>query len=443
MTTLATTGSSPSSPAAPAVPLDADAGIATGPTVTIETPRHPRLARLLASPQVRAALAFGGGGTAFSVANLLLARELRPIDFAVFALVVAILNLSVSVSALGLDGVVLRRLLPPGLPLLRRALVNAGGVSVLVTAACALLYTLPAAVVLVLLVGIASGGPTRVAAAVHQSRRDFGRALPIAQSDNLLALLAALLVVAAPGAPAWIAIGVVTLGRTLVATAGWASLLRRPRDANADAPAWPWWHEQLAFVSIGAAGALLVQLDRLVIPKVLPLEALATFGVLAAVVGAPFRVLQLAAGYTLTPRLRATVDATARRRLIRREGAMITGILVVASAAAWLAIPLISTHVLEGRYVLGDALVLATLFAGAAKVADAFIVAIVSALGGRRTLARLGLSGWATCVLSVVAGVVGGRIGGLTGLVLGVSLGWWTRAAIAGWLVRTELRDAV
>lgn len=407
------------------------------------TARTSRVSKALRNPQLLAAFAFGGGGVAFSVANLVLARELDPIAFATFALVVAVLNLSVSISALGLDGIVIRRLLPPTPALLRRSALTALGVAAGVAAVSAVLYPLPAAILAALFLGVAAGGPWRIAAAVHQSRREFTRALPLAQSDNILVLLAALLVVVAPGAPTWIAIGVVTVGRVLVASAGWSALLRRgPRAADA-APAAPiGWGEQLSLVSIGAAGAILVQLDRLVIPKVLPLEALATFGVLAAVVGAPFRVLQLAAGYTLAPRLRATADPRARRRLIVREGAAITLVLVVASMAVWVAIPLIVEHFLEGRYRIGNVLILATLFAGAAKVADAFIVAIVSALGGERELARLGAWGWATCALSVAAGAAGARFGGLSGVVLGVSLGWWARAAAAGWLARGHVARA-
>lgn len=422
------------------------------PSELVARPQHPlpampapmvaRLQHLLRAPAMRSTLAFGFGGAAFSVANLLLARDLATADFGRFALVVAIVNLSSLTSALGLDGSVLRRLLPPSAALLRRAMLNGGLTGLVLAAGAALLYELGAVTVAALALAVSAGAPTRVAAAVHQSRHDFGRALPIAQSDNVLALLAAGAVLLAPRSAPWLgalAIAIVTLGRVIAALVAWRGLL--PRGAAGQVTL-PGWREQASFVSIAGVGAVMVQLDRLAIGRLLPLEELATFGVLAAVIGAPFRVLQNAAGYTLTPRLRTTDDPAARRRLVLREALLVGAVLLLASAAVCLALPPILRHVLEGRYVIGPALVIAALFSGAAKVADTFGVAIVSALGGERDIARLGASGWGTLLLAVAGSVAGAAFGGLTGLVLGVSAGWWARAVHAAALARAQLAPA-
>ena len=60
-----------------------------------------------------------------------------------------------------------------------------------------------------------------------------------------------------------------------------------------------------AFAGLNASGLLLIQLERLVIPHVLPLADLALYGVLGAIAGSLFRVLQMGVGFSLLPRLRA------------------------------------------------------------------------------------------------------------------------------------------
>ena len=90
---------------------------------------------------------------------------------------------------------------------------------------------------------------------------------------------------------------------------------------------------------LNAAGLVLIQLDRLVIPHVLPLQDLATYGVLAAIAGSLFRVLQMGVGYTLVPRLRVAGSVMERRRLISHEAKLVGGLVVAGSAAIWLVTP--------------------------------------------------------------------------------------------------------
>ena len=61
----------------------------------------------------------------------------------------------------------------------------------------------------------------------------------------------------------------------------------------------------LALAGLAASGLLLVQLERLVLPHLLPLSDLALYGVLGAIAGSLFRVLQMGVGFSLLPRLRA------------------------------------------------------------------------------------------------------------------------------------------
>ncbi|MCH7782336.1 tetratricopeptide repeat protein, partial [candidate division KSB1 bacterium] len=119
----------------------------------------------------------------------------------------------------------------------------------------------------------------------------------------------------------------VILGNIGIALYAWNKLFgETPRGPDRGAPFV--WGEALSYAGVNAAYGLLTQLERLTIPKVLTLDELATFAVLAAIVGSPYRMLQLGVGYTLFPRLRATTTISERRRLICREG------LIVAAAGA-------------------------------------------------------------------------------------------------------------
>src|SRR6185503_7320287 len=121
-----------------------------------------------------------------------------------------------------------------------------------------------------------------------------------------------------------------------------------------------------------ATGLILIPLDRLIIPHYLPLHDLATFGVLAAVAGSLFRVLQMGVGYSLVPRLRATESVQERRRLVAREARVVAGVVVVGSAAIAVVTPLVEHWFLQGKYHLTAALVIATIVSGVVKLFNAF-----------------------------------------------------------------------
>jgi len=199
------------------------------------------------------------------------------------------------------------------------------------------------------------------------------------------------------------------------------------------------WGEALSFAGLQASGLLLTQLDRLMIPHVLPIRDLATYGVLAAIAGSLFRVLQMGVGYSLFPRLRAAADVPARRRLIAHEARLAGGIVLVGSAFIWFVTPLIERWFLAGKYHLAGSLVLASILAGIAKILNAFGKSSVSALGDARELKLVNLMGWCSVAIAVLASVVGARWG-LAGVIYGVGLGWLVRAVGACWLTARHLR---
>ncbi len=91
--------------------------------------RSPRVRRLWRSPTLRSVAVLGLSGVGFAVANLMLARALPTTEYALFTLVVALVNVGYPLAPAGVDGVVNRLPLEAGPRLLRqilRTIVPAG-----------------------------------------------------------------------------------------------------------------------------------------------------------------------------------------------------------------------------------------------------------------------------------------------------------------------------
>jgi O-antigen/teichoic acid export membrane protein len=394
--------------------------------------------RLWYSPTLRSVVVYGASGLGFAGANLILARVLPTAEYGLFTLVIALINLSFALAPAGVDGMVNRRRLDTGPRLLRRTL-EAGiivGVGFVVVAEVAYHMTIP--LVLVVFMSTVAGGAMLVAGAQFQSEQRYGVSLSLSQSPNLFLILAALVVVASGVRAVWLPLAICTLGFVLAAVLGWWKLLRERATKPAGESSFP-WSEALSFAGLNAAGLILVQLDRLVIPHVLPIHDLATFGVLAAIAGSLFRVLSMGVGYTLVPRLRAAGSVLERRRLVAHEAGLVSAIVVGGSLAIWLLTPWIERSFLEGKYHLSGALLLAAIVSGVAKIMNSFTKSIVTALATPAELSKVNLLGWVSVALAVVAAVLGAHWG-LAGVMYGVAFGWFTRGLTAFYLTLRYLK---
>jgi O-antigen/teichoic acid export membrane protein len=347
-------------------------------------------------------------------------------EYALFTLVIAVVNLTFALAPVGVDGVVQRRPLEAGPRLLKRTLA-AGLVTGLASVVIAeFAYHLPPLLLLLVFAGTVGGGAMAVAGAHFQSEQRYGISLALTQSPNLVLILAAVLVLVTGFRDARFPLSISALGFVLAGIIGWWILFReralKPHHEN-----WFPWGEALSFAGLNAAGLLLVQLDRLIIPRVLPLHDLATFGVLAAIAGSLFRTMSLGVGYTLVPRLRAANTVIERRRLIAQEAKMVSAIIVAGSIAIWFLTPLIERWFLAGKYHLSGALIMATLFSGFAKIMNSFTKSIVTALASTSEVAIVNLLGWGSVAVAVIAAIIGARWG-LAGVIYGVGVGWLVRA---------------
>jgi O-antigen/teichoic acid export membrane protein len=396
-----------------------------------------RLRRLLKnSTALRTAVVFGLAGVGYALGNLLLARALPRAQFGVFTLFLALVQMGASLAPLGLEGQVNRRpggLVHPGRPLVTSAVVA------FVTAIIGwTLYGMNAVLAVALIISITAGGISRVAAAIFQSQLRFGSALSLSQGLAVALLGMGIFAVIAEGAEIEVLAALVAGYYVISAGVGWGVLSRQKR---AGAPAEHSVLEGLSLLGITAAALLLMQLERLLAPRLLTLEDLATFAVATTLVGSPFRMLQMGAGYTLLPRLSTAPTREARRRLVRHEAFAVTLIAGAGALAILLAAPWIARWLLAGKYELGAVLMIAALVSGTVKLGDGFATTMVWALGRPRELALLNWVSWACAVVGIVGGWIGARWG-LIGLMYGVTFAWICRGAVAATLAAKLLQAA-
>ena len=394
--------------------------------------------RYVPSTTLRSMVVYGTSGLAFAGANLLLARVLSTEHYALLTLVVALMTLGYHLAPAGLDGVVTRGRVDVGPALLRRVSMTAALVGTSVSAVAFAAYPLSTGTAALLLAGTAAGGIMLVAAARFQSNQRFTLSMAFITSPNLLLLIGALAALVMESRTATLPLAILTLGLALAAALGWMLVLTERRASVPTALAIP-WNEALALAGVAAAGMLLIQLERLVLPHILPLSDLALFGVLSAIAGSLFRLLQMAVGFTLLPRLRNATTVFERRQLIAHELRFAIVIAVVGAAAILVLTPLIERWFLAGKYHLPLSLVAAALFSGVAKIAHAFAKAAATALATPRELAFVNGAGWMSVALAIGGAVVAARWG-LAGVIYGVGLGWLAWAVMSFVLVIRHLR---
>jgi O-antigen/teichoic acid export membrane protein len=394
--------------------------------------------KLWYSPTLRSAVVYGASGVGFSGANLILARVLPTAEYGLFTLAIAIINLAYSLAPAGVDGIVNRHQVDTGPYLLRRtvsaSLLVAAGFVVIARVS----YHMPLSILVMLLVSTVAGGVMTVAAAQFQSERRYGISLSVFQSPNLVMLVAALAVIATHGQQAWLPLFICTLGFIVAAIFGWWVLFRERAIKQFPVTRFA-WGEALSFAGLNAAGLVLIQLDRLIIPHVLPLEDLATYGVLAAIAGSLFRVLQMGVGYTLVPRLRAAASIPERRHLIFHEAKLVGAMVLAGSVGIWIVTPWVERLLLQDKYHLAGPLLLAAIISGIAKIMNSFTKSTVTALATQAELSMVNVLGWASVAVAIPAAVFGARWG-LAGVIYGVGFGWLLRALTAFYVTLRHLK---
>lgn len=376
---------------------------------------------LIRSKSVGASLGFAFAGAAFTFGNLLLARELPPAEFGQLSLAIAVYNVCIWLAPLGIDQVLLRRRLHPDLRLFLRVFASCGAVAAVVVLATLAIYAPPMAEALLLGAAILGGGLTMAAGMGLRRHGWTVLALGTTNAGSWSLMIAGMLgfVMALSSAVA----PMIVLAAVCAAAAAlsWGTFVRHCRLAAGEQDIVP-PGEALSLTIAASAGALLVQVERLVIPYVLDYEALATFAVIASVAIFPFRLLRSGSGFALTPRLRTASDRSARFALMASEGkALVTTLLIAAVLVIALA-PSVAWMFTGGRYQLERLLILAACFNGGAKLFESLPHSAVVACGTAAEIRRLSWMSW----LAITTTLLGAWLGAhwdLAGLMCGSAIG--------------------
>jgi hypothetical protein len=397
-----------------------------------------RMVRTLVQwPTLQVTVLIGLAGIGFSLGNILLAQALSTHSYAVVALTLSLIHLGLPLAPLGLEKVIVRKALPFSVPLVRSVLLIGIADGLVVALGGWVVYGISPIILALVLIAIVSGGVAYLSSAKFQSLERFPVSVLLVHGPNYFVLLAALVTIALDVDNVILPIAIMTGGHVMAGIWGCWKLLAGNKEKYNRINFY--WAEALSFVGAGGALLVMMQLERLVIPKVLQPEALATFGLLAATALAPFRLLQMSVARTLVPRLGNAESIEIRRKLVREEFLIICGTLVATSVAVWVMTPFVGRWFLSGRYEFPPPLVLAVIVAGLVRVLNGFTGAIMTALATTRELVSWTVVSW-ILVFVTGAGAVIGAQWGLTGVIYGASLGWLIRIAIVFVIIIPHLR---
>ncbi len=393
------------------------------------------------SPALRTAAVFGMGGVAFSVGNLILARVLSAEQYGFASLFIGLASLAILIAPFGVDYVVPRRGLPLGSALRRTTLATSVLTGLVTAMVGALLYRMDVPLLICLFVATAAGGMTQTLASHFQGQGQFPVSMILLQASNWTTVVAGLLTLLAGAATATLPSAILAASALAVAVIGWGLVRRKTASAEPVAPPSGLWAEAIPLLSMNAASAVMMQLERLVIPTTIGINQLALFGVLAALVGSPFRMIQNAVTFTLVPRLREAETARDRRQLLLRESMLIAVVVLLGSIVIWMVAPYIIRLLFAGRYELNDPLMVTTLISGVLKIFSAFAMTTASTLAPEKSLRLLGIGSWICVGIAVLASFAAARWG-LVGVLYAISVGWLVRCIMAGWVSLPYLSDS-
>jgi O-antigen/teichoic acid export membrane protein len=397
-----------------------------------------KVTSLARSSSVQAAVGFTVGGIVFALATLLLARYMAPAEFGLLMLLLALVQFGIGLGPFGVDLVINRHRLPATGALAARVLATATLAGLLISAVGFWLYAIDGPLLTVLCLTIIAAALSRVAAAFFQSAERFGSALVVTQMQNVVLLLAVPLALLLSDFSVMFFAALVLAGYAITTVLAWLAAAMTITDRGEPVDGRTLLLEGLGGLGIGFAVLVMMMLERYLIPIFLTLEAMATFSVLASVVGAPFRMMQIAIAFTLLPRLRAATSRGQARRLIRSEILLGAFICVVGTAVVLTLGPWVIHAVVGDRYDIPLSLYIAAILAGYAKILQGTAVSVVNALGNARTLHVMSTASWSSIGVAIAASWALSSFG-LEGIIYGVGIGWLAQALVAVWLSHSVL----
>lgn len=401
--------------------------------------------RYLKSDSLRVTVWIGAGGVGLTGANLLLAGVLDPDAFGRLTLFQALLSVAVKVGAFGFDALAVRNEIPQNWSAITQvgvvALLIAGVVSVVALGGFGLSFEAAGC----LFGGIVAGAIATLSASYKQGQMQLDQAQAILQLPFVFFLLVAGGLALATEIQ-WVIAGACLAGGYVAAAAfGLTNISLSSTEDREEGGSTEFlmgakrWRRAGTFLAIGLSGFVLLQIERLAIPRLLSYADLAVFGVAWTVVGSPFKLLQSGIGFALFPKLRSEESQGQVRGLLARE-LKLAGLLGVGGGAILVAFggPVIDL-LYGGKYAVSLLLLLVVVLAGIVRLLFGVAAAAVSGLGEAKELRIFNWSGWLALGVAAVA-IVALSSFGLVGIVLGATLGWCIRIGAAAWVVKPLLK---
>ena len=384
--------------------------------------RHFSLSRVLELAFLRSSAVFGLSGIAFAVGTLLLARAMPVSEFGAFSLLLALFNIFCLLAPAGIDQIAVRHRLRASAKLLATSIAISIALAALVAFVVFRLGHLPFWSALALGGSIAIGGQVVTASGLLRAAGRLGVATWVFTGGNwgLLAIGVVGQWIAMPSAS--LPFTLFLLGQTAIAVVAWTMLLSASSGPSMRGVGIP-WREAPSLLGVAAIGTIVLQLERIIIPPLMDLAALATFSVLSSVAIFPFRIMTSSLEFSLTPRLRGEASAARRRALFWLEMRGIAVVLVFGTALVLLLAPWAASWITGSKYQLTFPLLLAGCVSGAVKFLQTVARSVLTACGSAADLGLLNLAGGAGLVLGALGGVLGSQLS-LPGIVLGVALGF-------------------
>ena len=376
----------------------------------------------LRSPALRSAALLAAGGGGFALGNLLLARVLPVREYGVVALLLSLIQVGAALGSLGLPTLVNRHALRATGQLLRYSLWLAALAGLASAAVALFFYRLPTVIASILAIAVAAAALGRIPAAVLQSRQRFGASLLLTQVHNWLLLASVPLLLVTDQRSATAVLLFILLCYLITTCLGWTAARDQDSTAGSLTPRML-WSEGLSAAGFGLAFNLFLQLDRIVIGDVLSLEDLAAYSLVASIAGSPFRMLQISAGHTLVPQLRAAANRNAALALLRRESLLMIGMSALAAPALFVLTPWLIRWIAGSATDAGYVLAAAVIVVGFVRLWQGLASAVVNAVGTARELVILSTLGWGAIAIAVaLANMTSSH--GLGAVVYSLGAGW-------------------
>ena len=363
------------------------------------------------------------GGAGFALGNLLLARVLPEREYGAVSLLLSMIQVGAALGSLGLPTLVNRHALPASGQLFRYGVWLALFAAVAIAAVSLVSYRLPSLVAYMLAATVAAAALGRIAGAVLQSRQRFGTSLLLTQIHNWLLLASVPLVLLTNQRSAAAVLVFILLCYLITTGAGWRLAAREHNPAPGSLSPRMLWSEGLSAAGFGLAFNVFLQLDRLVIGQVLSLQDVAAYSLVAALAGSPYRMLQVSAGHTLVPRLRAASSRNTAVGLLRREALLMVGVSALAAPVLFWLTPWIIESIAGSAIDNGYMLTAAVIVVGFVRLWEGLAAAVVNAIGAARELLIMSVLGWVAIAVAIALSGFASHYG-LVAVVLGLGAGW-------------------